>query len=150
MREILIIKPSSLGDIVHGLRVAQSIKEQSPQTRISWVAASRFAPLVQACATVDRVFIFERKGGLMGFLRLVKELRQQTFDVAMDWQGLARSGLMIFFVKAKRKIGRGDYREGAGLFYNEKVDLPPAGKNSHAQNKTKAKRQERFAFRIEN
>ena len=45
--KFLIIKPSSLGDIVNALMVAQSLKEQSPTASLSWVAQDRFAPVVE-------------------------------------------------------------------------------------------------------
>ena len=77
MTEILIIKPSSLGDIVHGLQVAASLKAQVRHLRISWVVREIFAPIVRACTAVDEVFIFERGGGAKGFLRLTRELRRR-------------------------------------------------------------------------
>jgi len=49
-----------------------------------------------------------------------------------DFQGLLRTGLMTARVHGRRKVGRLDAREGAGLFYDEKVPLPPAGRRSHA------------------
>jgi ADP-heptose:LPS heptosyltransferase len=132
MTELLIIKPSSLGDIVHGLQVATSLKAQVPGLRISWVAREIFAPLVRACEAVDHVYVFERNAGTKGFLRLMKEIRRTPFDVVFDMQGLLRTGLMTSRVRAKRKVGRADAREGSGLFYNEKVPLPPEGRRSHA------------------
>ncbi|MGH7997148.1 MAG: glycosyltransferase family 9 protein, partial [Opitutaceae bacterium] len=80
MTDILIIKPSSLGDIVQGLQVATSLKAQRTGLKISWVVREMFAPLVRACEAVDRVYVFERAGGAKGFLRLCHEIRRTTFD----------------------------------------------------------------------
>lgn len=132
MIELLIIKPSSLGDIVQALQVATSLKAQVPALRVSWVVREIFAPIVRACEAVDHVFVFERSGGVKGFVRLTKELRKHQFDYVFDLQGLLRTGLMTQRTHAKRKVGRADAREGAGYFYDEKVPLPPAGKRSHA------------------
>ncbi|KXU36583.1 hypothetical protein AXK11_04350 [Cephaloticoccus primus] len=132
MTELLIIKPSSLGDIVHALQVATSLKAQRPDLRISWIAREIFAPLVHACAAVDHVYTFERKGGLSGFSRLMRELRKTKFDYVFDMQGLLRTGLMASRSVAQRKVGRWDSREFAGLFYDEKIALPPAGEGAHA------------------
>jgi len=132
MTELLIIKPSSLGDIVHALQVATSLKAQREDLRISWIARDIFAPLVQACAAVDRVYIFERKGGLGGFSRLMREVRQTRFDYVFDMQGLLRTGLMTARSLAQRKVGRWDSREFSSVFYHEEVTLPPSGKESHA------------------
>src|SRR5882724_11958915 len=132
MTELLIIKPSSLGDIVNALKVATSLKAQVEGLRISWVVREIFAPIVRACEAVDHVYVFERSGGAKGFIRLMKEIRKKNFDYVFDMQGLLRTGLMTSRVRAKRKVGRSDAREMSGIFYGEKVPLPPDGKRSHA------------------
>jgi ADP-heptose:LPS heptosyltransferase len=132
MTELLIIKPSSLGDIVHGLQVATSLKAQRSDLRISWIVREIFAPLVRVSEAVDQVFVFERAGGTKGFLKLLRTVRKTKFDFVFDFQGLLRTGLMTARVHGRRKVGRLDAREGAGLFYDEKVPLPPAGRRSHA------------------
>jgi len=132
MTELLIIKPSSLGDIVHGLQVATSLKAQVEGLRISWIVGDIFAPIVRACEAVDHVYVFERKGGAKGFLKLMAEVRKKKFDYAFDFQGLLRTGLMISRAHAKVKVGRTDAREWSGIFYSRKVPLPPDGRRSHA------------------
>jgi len=132
MTELLVIKPSSLGDIVQALRVATSLKAQVPGLRISWVVRDMFAPIVRASEAVDHVYVFERTGGTKGFLKLMKEIRATKFDYAFDLQGLLRTGLMTSRARARRKVGRSDSREWAGVFYDERVPLPPDGRRSHA------------------
>ena len=131
MPEMLIIKPSALRDIVHGLQVAASIKAQRPEWRVSWIVRDIFAPLVRSCAAVDEVFVFQRNEGAGGFLRLMREVRRKQFDLVLDFQGLLRTGLMTKWSRGRRKVGRTDAREGAGVFYGEKVPLPPEGLQSH-------------------
>jgi len=132
MRQVLIIKPSSLADIVHGLQVATSIKAQLDDVRISWIVRDIYAPIVRACSAVDHVYVFQRAGGAKGFLRLIRDVRKTNFDYVFDFQGLLRTGLMTSRVKAKTKVGRSDAREMSGIFYNQKVPLPPEGRKSHA------------------
>jgi heptosyltransferase-1 len=132
MTELLIIKPSSLGDIVHGLQVATSLKAQCEGLRISWIVRDIFAPIVRACEAVDQVYVFERNAGTKGFLRLMQEVRQTKFDYVFDMQGLLRTGLMTSRTLAKRKVGRTDAREWSGVFYDKRVPLPPDGRRSHA------------------
>jgi heptosyltransferase-1 len=132
MTELLIIKPSSLGDIVHGLQVATSLKAQRDGLRISWISREIFAPLVRVCEAVDHVYVFERARGTKGFLKLMRDVRRTKFDYVFDMQGLLRTGLMASRVRAKHKVGRTDAREWAGVFYNRKVPLPPEGRRSHA------------------
>lgn len=132
MTELLLIKPSSLGDIVHGLQLATSLKAQCADLRISWVVREIFAPIVRACEAIDRAYVFERNAGAKGFLKLTKELRKTKFDYVFDLQGLLRTGLMTSRIHGKKKVGRSDAREMSGFFYDEKVPLPPDGKRSHA------------------
>jgi ADP-heptose:LPS heptosyltransferase len=120
MPEMLIIKPSALRDIVHGLQVATSIKAQRPEWRISWIVRDIFSPLVRSCAAVDQIYVFRREGGLRGFWHLMREVRQKKFDLVLDLQGLLRTGLMTQWSRGRRKVGRADAREGAGFFYREK------------------------------
>lgn len=123
--------PSPLRDIVHGLQTAASIKAQKPEWRISWIVRDVFAPLVRACPAVDQVFVFRRHEGARGFLRTMREVRQQEFDLVCDFQGLLRTGLMTKWARGRRKVGRADPREVAGLFYQEKVALPAEGRQAH-------------------
>ncbi len=131
MPEMLIIKPSALRDIVHGLQVAASIKAQKPEWRISWIVRDIFTPLVRASTAVDQVFVFQRHEGARGFLRTMREVRKREFDLVCDFQGLLRTGLMTKWARGRRKIGRPDAREGAGFFYDEKIKLPPEGASAH-------------------
>src|SRR3954463_13075635 len=118
MTELLIIKPSSLGDIVHGLQVATSLKAQREDLRISWVVREIFSPIVRACAAIDHVYVFERNAGAKGFIRLTKEIRKKKFDYVFDMQGLLRTGLMTSRTLAAKKVGRADAREMSSLFYD--------------------------------
>jgi len=132
MTQLLIIKPSSLGDIVHGLQVATSLKAQKPDLHISWIVRDIFAPIVRACEAVDRTYVFRRSDGVRGFMHLMKQVRETEFDYVLDFQGLLRTGLMTWRARAKHKVGRSDSRECSGLFYQRKVPLPPTGRHSHA------------------
>jgi heptosyltransferase I len=125
MRQLLVIQPSALGDIVHALQTVAALKARQPDWRVSWIVRDIFAPLVRASTVVDQVFVFRRHGGVRGFLQLMREVRAREFDVAMDMQGLLRSALMLQRTRAKRKIGRPDAREGATLFYPIKAPPPP-------------------------
>ena len=132
MQSLLVIKPSSLGDIVHALQVLQTFARARPDCRISWVVRERFAGLVQAAPFVHEVIIFRRRGGWWAFLQLLRQLRGKQFDAVWDMQGLLRSGLMTAAARAPAKWGRPDAREGAGLFYNHVVGAPTTPGPHHA------------------
>lgn len=130
--KILIIKPSSFGDIVHGLQVAQSIKDQLPEAEIAWVVRDIFESLVSNCAAVDDVFIFRRNEGVWAFLKLIREIRKERYDWVLDFQGLARSGLLTLAARGRNKAVRSDARELSGLGFWKRAPLPPEGKQAHA------------------
>jgi heptosyltransferase-1 len=132
MQSLLVIKPSSLGDIVHALQVVQTLARERPECRISWVVRERFAGLVQAAPFVHETIIFRRRDGWAAFLQLLRQLRRRRFDAVWDMQGLLRSGLMTAAAQAPTKWGRTDAREGAGLFYDRRIDLPEGEGPHHA------------------
>lgn len=119
IQRILIVKPSSMGDIIHGLLIASAIKAQLPHVSIDWVVRVEFAGLVQAATVIDHSYLFNRSAGVGGFVRLIREVRTQPYDAVLDLQGLARSAIITFAAHALRKIGRSDARECAGLAYHE-------------------------------
>ncbi len=133
MMRLLILKPSSLGDIVHTLMVAQAIKAQRPEAEIHWVVRQGFEPMLAATAIVDKILVFKRKGGLREFFRLLKEIRATRYDAVVDMQALLRTGLMAAAAHAKIKLCRYDQREGAQLFATKVVARPKEG--SHAVDK---------------
>lgn len=132
MLKILIIKPSSFGDIIHGLQWTQSLRHYFPNAHIDWVVRDIFSPLVQACNTVDTIHIFKRHGSYLDFLRLVTTIRNHRYDYVFDLQGLARSALITFFSGAKYRFGRTDCRELASIAYSRQAPLPKNYPQSHA------------------
>lgn len=132
LRTLLIIKPSSLGDIVHGLQLVQTVARQVPDCRITWVVRDRFATLPEAAPFVHEVIPFRRRSGWKGIWEVLRILRNRHFDAVWDMQGLLRSGLMTAAARSPEKWGRQDCREGAGLFYNRRIDFPATTGPLHA------------------
>ncbi len=132
MNSLLVIKPSSLGDIVHGLQVVQTVARRNPGLRVTWVVRDRFAALVAAAPFVHEAILFRRREGWRAFWRLLAELRRRRFDAVWDLQGLLRSGLMTAAARAPEKWGRRDAREGARWFYNRWAERPAGAGTGHA------------------
>jgi ADP-heptose:LPS heptosyltransferase len=132
MNRLLVIKPSSLGDIVHGLQVVQMLAKARPEIRITWVVRERFAGLVQAAPFVHETIIFRRRDGWRAFWRLLRELRRREWEMVWDLQGLLRSAVMTAAARAPQKWGRPDAREGAGWFYDRLVNAPAGRRPHHA------------------
>lgn len=129
INRILIIKPSSLGDVVHTLPAVASIRKANPTAEITWLINPEWAPVLRGNKSIDHVHIFPRgqlsgfgmPGSLLPWLRKTRELQP---DAALDFQGLLRSALIGRISKARESYGMSDAREGARLFYDHvaKVD----------------------------
>ncbi|HEX5645678.1 MAG TPA: lipopolysaccharide heptosyltransferase II [Nitrospira sp.] len=121
---ILLIKPSSLGDIVHALPVVSAIKAQWPGVHLTWVVKRQWAELVRRVAGVDRVWPVD--GGAVSWLKQGWALRAERFDVTVDLQGLFRSGAVAWLSGVPLRIGFANGREGSPWFYTTRVPVPTA------------------------
>ncbi len=132
-RRILIIKPSSLGDIVHALPVLAGLRAAYPHAHLAWLVGQPFAPLLEGHPLLDQVIPFDRRhfGRLLqslrvlaDFIRFVRTLRRRRFDLVVDLQGLVRSGFLSWASGAERRVGFADAREFGWLFYTRRVRCP--------------------------
>ena len=126
---ILVVKPSSLGDVVHALPAVAWLRGRFPAARVGWLVNTEFAPLVALSPLVDEIHPFDRRR--FGKLRHWGELwtfqnalRARHYDCAVDFQGLLRSGFLTWRSGAARRIGFAAAREGAAWFYTERVRMP--------------------------
>lgn len=87
------------------------VKQRIESVVIDWVVRDCFRRIVEASGIVRKLFLFKRHGGLNSFIQLIKEIRTEHYDYVFDMQGLARSGIMTFFSKSDKKVGRSDARE---------------------------------------
>jgi len=125
----LIIKPSSLGDVVHALPAVALVRDAHPRAEITWVINPEFAPLLRGNSDVNHVHIFPRRefrglgatGNLVRWWKTTNALRP---DLALDFQGLLRSALIAKISGARKIYGMSDGREGSRWFYHRvaKVD----------------------------
>lgn len=118
---ILLIKPSSLGDIVHAVPVVSAIKTQWPGSHITWVVKRQWADLVERVEGIDRVWPVEMT--VKSWIREGRALRAQRFDLAIDLQGLFRSSVLARFSGAPTRIGFANGREGSPWFYTQRVPV---------------------------
>ena len=129
IKSILIIKPSSLGDVVHTLPAVAALRDANPKAEITWVINPEWTTLLRGNPDVDHVHIFPRgefRGlsaprSLLPWLKKTKTLRP---DVAFDFQGLLRSALIGRVSRPQEFWGMSDSREGSRLLYQRiaKVD----------------------------
>ena len=130
---ILLIKPSSLGDVVHGLPVLRALRAKFPNARIDWMVNTTFAPLLEHDPDITELIRFDRKryarigrspGATAEFYRLVRDLRAKDYELSIDLQGLFRTGFVSWACGAGVRVGFREAREGARLFYTHWIDTP--------------------------
>jgi heptosyltransferase-1 len=128
---IVLIKPSALGDIVHALPVLCALRRRFPRAHIAWVVNRAYEPLLNGHPDLDAILPFDRGAvragwlaGMRTFARFFRSLRAERFDLAIDLQGLLRSGLMALASGAPRRIALTGAREGASWFYTGTIALP--------------------------
>ena len=123
-RRILIIKPSSLGDIVHALPVLATLRTAYPKAHIAWLVKQQWTGLLERVEGLDRIWAVD--SGISGWVSLVPQLRKAGFDLVLDLQGLFRSGAMAWMTGCPRRVGFANGREGSPMFYSTRVDVPAA------------------------
>jgi len=112
-----------MGDIIHALPAAASLKHGFPGCQLTWVTEPRWAPLLQGNPFVDRVVLLDRGTGA-GLGRAWRELREDRFDFAVDFQGLIKSALVACAARTDRIYGFAASlaREPlAAMFYSDRV-----------------------------
>lgn len=135
-KRILLVKPSALGDIIHALPAAALLKRKWPGATLSWLVARPFAPLLETNPNVDETIYFDRdRGGSLAehggnARKLARRLREGTFDLVIDLQGLFRSGWLAWQTRAPVRVGFNYAREGAAFFYTHKVRTPPGERHA--------------------
>lgn len=132
-RRILIIKPSSMGDVLHAVPVLWGLRRRYPEAWISWLIGDAFAPLIADHPALDEIIRFDRQrfgrvgrsiGVTRDFIRFAAELRRKRFDLIVDLQGLFRSGFLSLASGSSVRVGLSGARELAGLFYTHRVSVP--------------------------
>ena len=131
--KILIIKPSSFGDIVQAAPCASALKEAYPGCCVEWVVFSQWEKLLLLFSDIDGVISWDRKKGVRGFFSVLSRIRKTEYDLVIDLQGLLRSALLAKFSKAKVKVGVPGMKECGNIFIKE-VYPKSAGLNATLRN----------------
>lgn len=138
-QKILVLRLGAVGDVIRTLPAVRALKEHSPSSSITWIVEEPSRSLLESQPEVDEVILFPRKrwtgrikslrgiwrtiGEIRGF---VKDLRRREFNVALDFHGILKSGILSFLSGSPLRIGydRRSTKEGNFLFSNIKVKLP--------------------------
>lgn len=118
--KILIIRRSALGDTIHTLPLAKSLREKFPNAQIDWIVEDKAEKFITNNPLLDKVYVIHKKtGGFAEFKQIIKQIRAQKYDIAIDTQQLLKSGVILGLSGAKRKITLSDGREFSWIFANE-------------------------------
>jgi heptosyltransferase I len=142
---ILIVKLSAIGDVIHTLPALNAIRSAYPSAHITWLVEEAAAPLIIGHCALNRIIVSRRKSWIREIRKgrwrsavrdadgLVQALRDTAYDLVFDFQALFKSGILIALSRGSRKIGFGrgmEHQEHSYLFLNERV--APVDMNRHA------------------
>jgi heptosyltransferase-1 len=134
---ILIIKLSAIGDVVHSLPFLEVLRDTFPLAMIDWVVEEDASGIAEGHPAIDQLIVFPRKSWLKRFTKkgqyigvarevaeFIKQLKERKYDIVVDLQGLFKSGILTFLAHGERKIALNGGREGSSVFINERVAIP--------------------------
>jgi lipopolysaccharide heptosyltransferase I len=131
-QRILLVKPSSLGDIVTALPVLRGLRRTFPEAHIAWLVSTTCSDLLAGEGDLDEIVPFERSRlgrwwfsppAAAALWRFRRRLRREAYDWVIDLQGLLRSGIFTRWTRAPLRAGFADAREGAARFYNRRISV---------------------------
>jgi heptosyltransferase-1 len=134
--KILIIRLSSLGDILHVLPAFMSLRRSFPESKIEWLAATKSAFLLKAVPGIDRLHVLDTHS-LLHFpvdgkawrsaRNLIRELRASHLDITIDFQGLLKTALLGYMAGAHTRLGFSKHlvrERPAHWFYHRTLEKP--------------------------
>lgn len=129
-KKILIVRLSAIGDVVHSTPILHCLRKKFPDAFIAWAVEDNASDILINNPLIDEVFVFPKRKwkkrgfnikNLFEFISIIKKIRKENFDIAIDLQELFKSGIITFLSGAKRRIAHSGTREFASIFVNEKL-----------------------------
>jgi lipopolysaccharide heptosyltransferase I len=126
---ILIIRLSSIGDVVRVLPALHALRDLYPDAQIDWAIEPKSRDIVEGHPELDGVLVFERQEKFMesasAFRQLCKQVRAARYDIVVDFHGIIKSGLIMRASRAPKRYGFTPPRsqDMSHLFANERVKL---------------------------
>jgi len=117
MKRLLVVRLGAMGDIIHTLPAAASLRQSFAGARLYWLVESRWRPLLEGNPFVDETIVLDRSS-LGGMWQSLRRLRAQRYDLAVDFQGLIKSALAASLAQPERLYGyhRSQVREQAAAW----------------------------------
>ncbi|MBL8088063.1 MAG: glycosyltransferase family 9 protein [Chthonomonas sp.] len=118
---ILIVKLSAIGDCLHATPALAALRQTFPNAHLGWAVHAHCAPVITSNSNLDKVHRWDRLRMLEEFVVLRKSLRRERYDIALDLQGLFKSGFVTKLSGANKRFGPSEAREFAQVFYTSKI-----------------------------
>ena len=113
--KILIVRLSSLGDIVHSLPIVHCLKERYPDAQIDWLVGKRGFEFLSLIKEIDHIYLPDLKN--------ISQIQNEKYDYVIDVQGLFKSAFLSKISRGRTTVGFKNTREFADVFYDEKIDV---------------------------
>lgn len=139
VRRLLLVKPSSLGDVIHALPTARALRRRFPEAWIAWLVEEESADVVHGSPGVDEVILSGRRrwvralqtgrgvpGAFREFRQLRRALRGARYDVVVDLQGLMKSAIFVAATGARMRIGLSTAEVASRAISSHVVEVSPA------------------------
>ncbi len=156
--QILLVKMSSMGDLVHNCPVVSDIRARFPDAKIDWVAEEAYAPIPSLHPGVRQVIPVAwrrwrkslwQEATREEIRRFAEALRTTHYDLTLDTQGLLKSALVCKLARTRTIVG-GDWqsiKEGfASVFYDKKLSI---AKSRHVIDRCRAVAAGALAYSID-
>lgn len=122
--KILIIKLSSLGDLIHALPAVNLLRRFLPAAQIDWLCYEKYSDILRNLNSINNIIKVKDKK-LSTFQAILKQIQAEKYDYIIDFQGLIKTSLLAFFSRAKSFGYRYPRELSAGLFYNYRLKAAP-------------------------
>lgn len=132
MQNILVVKLSAIGDVIHALPVSYAIKETFPEAHLTWVVEPPAYDLLTMNPYVDEIITFHKKefksigGFLSNYGPLKRQIQRRSYDAVLDLQGLFKSAAIARLAKAPVKLGMCNMRE-----LSDRISRPVIGPHAN-------------------
>ena len=122
-QRVLIVRLGAIGDVTNALVVAAALKRHQPSVTIGWAVHQLAHPLVHGNPVVDRAHLWQKGSGLGGWRALIREIRRERYQLALDLQRLAKSAGIARLSGAERVLGfdKGRAKEASWLLTGERI-----------------------------
>ena len=117
--KILIVKPSSFGDVVQANPILQAVKSKWKDSLTDWLVFTQWKQVVELFPNINSIKCWNRKGGIKAFFETLKECNKENYDLVIDLQGLLRTAIFCKLLKAKQKVGVSGMKELSWLLIKE-------------------------------